>query len=151
EYVFSADATRGNVGLLESLHSALRGTRPFEGAGDRSPIPGYVNGGLVTDAVLPPVAELMPLPIASAPVDLSGIETRLDAANANTRAAVEVAMRATATAERVARVAADTRANPAPVVVTRRNAGQIGRLSAERARGSRQRLGRPNTRSGNPR
>ncbi|MEO0858811.1 MAG: hypothetical protein AAFY55_18370, partial [Bacteroidota bacterium] len=84
-------------------------------------------------------------------IDTSKLEKLLEDGNRQAAQIGASAQRASTAAERAARVAEDTRANPPSPVFTRRNAGQASRYGAEFQRGQTQRLGRPNTRLANGR
>lgn len=80
-------------------------------------------------------------------IDTSRLEQLIEQGNRQTAEIGKSAQQAAQSAEGAARVAADTRRNPAPVNINRRDSGRIGRLSGERRRATTQRLGRPNTRN----
>ncbi|MEL7170954.1 MAG: hypothetical protein AAGN64_16535, partial [Bacteroidota bacterium] len=149
EVVMEKPIVDGQLGEWMTLRAltqrGLKLSDLFHAAG----LSGYSEGGAVA-TLAPVVVPQVRLPSASPQsVDESAAELRAirkQLAQQN-RTIAQIG----GAAERSARVAADTRANPPQVVVTRRDAGRIGRLSAERSRGSRQRLGRPNTRSRNSR
>ena len=56
EYVFSAEATKGNVGALTELHELMRGGISLDRVYEMSGLPGYASGGYVSAMTQPVVS-----------------------------------------------------------------------------------------------
>ncbi|MEO1480055.1 MAG: hypothetical protein AAFV01_15920, partial [Bacteroidota bacterium] len=149
EVVMEKPIVDGQLGEWMTLRAltqrGLKLSNLFHAAG----LSGYSEGGAVATlapVVVPPVR----LPSASSrsgdesAAELRAIRKQLAQQN---RTIAQIG----GAAERSARVAADTRANPAVAVFDRRQAGRGRRLGSEYERGRTQRLGRPNTRPNNGR